>query len=63
MSPGRAAASPARCSLRLADVATYALILAAHSDEAAAAEVRITEELTGRLIGQATTTYALSQAA
>jgi acyl-coenzyme A thioesterase PaaI-like protein len=59
--PGPSVAGPVRFGL--ADVATYALILAAHSDEAAAAEVRITEELTGRLIGQATTTYALSQAA
>jgi len=91
--PGGSVAGPVQFAL--ADVATYALILAARHDEAAVtvdmtinflrpamslpliavattlrggrrlftAEVRITEEATGRLISQATTTYALSQAA
>jgi uncharacterized protein (TIGR00369 family) len=90
--PGGSVAGPVQFAL--ADVATYALILAAKRDEAAVtvdmtinflrpalvlpliavattlragrrlftAEVRITEEPTGRLISQATTTYALSLA-
>ena len=90
--PGGSVAGPIQFAL--ADVATYALILAARRDEAAVtvdmtinflrpamllpliavattlrggrrlftAEVRITEESTGRLISHATTTYALSQA-
>jgi uncharacterized protein (TIGR00369 family) len=89
--PGGSIAGPVQFAL--ADVATYALILAARRDEAAVtvdmtinflrparslpliakatalragrrlftAEVRITEEATGRLISHATTTYALSQ--
>ena len=88
--PGGSVAGPVQFAL--ADVATYALILAARCDAAAVtvdltinflrpamtlplvavatalragrrlftAEVRITEEATGRLISQATTTYALS---
>jgi uncharacterized protein (TIGR00369 family) len=88
--PGGSVAGPVQFAL--ADVATYALILAARRDEAAVtvdltinflrpammlplaavattlragrrlftAEVRITEEATGRLVSQATTTYALS---
>jgi uncharacterized protein (TIGR00369 family) len=90
--PGGSVAGPVQFAL--ADVATYALILAACHDEAAVtvdltinflrpamklpliavattlragrrlftAEVRITEEATGRLISQATTTYALTLA-
>ncbi|HQT77965.1 MAG TPA: PaaI family thioesterase [Rhodopila sp.] len=90
--PGGSIAGPVQFAL--ADVATYALILAARRDEAAVtvdmtinflrpamrlpllavattlragrrlftAEVRITEEATGRLISHASTTYALSQA-
>ena len=89
--PGGSVAGPVQFAL--ADVATYALILAARRDEAAVtvdltinflrpaltlpliavatvlragrrlftAEVRITEEETGRLVSHATTTYALSQ--
>jgi uncharacterized protein (TIGR00369 family) len=89
--PGGSIAGPVQFAL--ADVATYALILAVKHDEAAVtidltinflrpamslplvavattlragrrlftAEVRIIEEATGRLIAQATTTYALSQ--
>src|SRR5215213_2916233 len=89
--PGGSIAGPFQFAL--ADVATYALILAVKHDEAAVtidltinflrpamslplvavattlragrrlftAEVRIIEEATGRLISQATTTYALSQ--
>ena len=91
--PGGSVAGPIQFAL--ADVATYALILAARRDAAAVtvdltinflrpamtlpliavattlrggrrlftAEVRITEEITGRLISHATTTYALSQPA
>jgi uncharacterized protein (TIGR00369 family) len=91
--PGGSIAGPVQFAL--ADVATYALILAARHDEHAVtvdltinflrpamslplvavatslragrrlftAEVRITEESTGRLIAHATTTYALSGAA
>jgi uncharacterized protein (TIGR00369 family) len=90
--PGGSVAGPIQFAL--ADVATYALILAARRDEAAVtvdltinflrpamtlplvavattlrggrrlftAEVRIAEEATGRLVSQATTTYALSEA-
>lgn len=90
--PGGSVAGPIQFAL--ADVATYALILAARRDEAAVtvdltinflrpamslpliavattlqggrrlftAEVRITEEATGRLISHATTTYALARA-
>jgi uncharacterized protein (TIGR00369 family) len=90
--PGGSIAGPVQFAL--ADVATYALILAARHDKAAVtvdltinflrpatslplvavaaplraghrlftAEVRISEETTGRLISQATTNYALSQA-
>jgi uncharacterized protein (TIGR00369 family) len=90
--PGGSVAGPVQFAL--ADVATYALILAASGDEAAVtidltinflrpamslpliavattlrsgrrlftAEVRISEETTGRLVSHATTTYALSQA-
>ena len=89
--PGGSIAGPVQFAL--ADVATYALILAARADEAAVtigltinflrpamhlpliavattlragrrlftAEVRITEEATGRLMSHATTNYALSQ--
>jgi uncharacterized protein (TIGR00369 family) len=89
--PGGSIAGPVQFAL--ADVATYALILASRHDEAAVtvdltinflrpamllplvatattlragrrlftAEVRIEEEATGRLISQATTTYALSR--
>src|SRR5215213_8463605 len=85
--PGGSIAGPFQFAL--ADVATYALILAVKHDKAAVtinflrpamslplvavattlragrrlftAEVRIIEEATGRLISQATTTYALSQ--
>jgi uncharacterized protein (TIGR00369 family) len=89
--PGGSIAGPVQFAL--ADVATYAMILAVKHDEAAVtidltinflrpamslplvavattlragrrlftAEVRIIEEATGRLISQATTTYALSQ--
>jgi uncharacterized protein (TIGR00369 family) len=89
--PGGSIAGPVQFAL--ADVATYALILAVKHDEAAVtidltinflrpamslplvavattlragrrlftAEVGIIEEATGRLIAQATTTYALSQ--
>jgi uncharacterized protein (TIGR00369 family) len=88
--PGGSVAGPVQFAL--ADVATYALILAARQDEAAVtvdltinflrpamllplvavatplragrrmftAEVRITEEETGRLISHATANYALS---
>jgi uncharacterized protein (TIGR00369 family) len=88
--PGGSVAGPIQFAL--ADVATYALILAARRDEAAVtvdltinflrpamtlpllavatalragrrlftAEVRITEETSGRLVSHATTTYALS---
>ena len=88
--PGGSVAGPVQFAL--ADVATYALILAAERDEAAVtvdmtinflrpamslpliavatalragrrlftAEVRITEEATGRLMSHASTTYALS---
>jgi uncharacterized protein (TIGR00369 family) len=88
--PGGSIAGPVQFAL--ADVATYALILAVKHDEAAVtvdltinflrpamilpliavattlragrrlftADVRIGEEATGRLISQATTTYALS---
>ena len=91
--PGGSVAGPIQFAL--ADVATYALILAARRDAAAVtvdltinflrpamilpliavatplrggrrlftAEVRITEDFTGRLISHATTTYALSQPA
>jgi uncharacterized protein (TIGR00369 family) len=90
--PGGSVAGPVQFAL--ADVATYALILATRRDAAAVtvdltinflrpaltlpliavattlragrrlftAEVRITEESTGRLISHATTTYALSAA-
>jgi uncharacterized protein (TIGR00369 family) len=90
--PGGSIAGPVQFAL--ADVATYALILADRRDEAAVtvdltinflrpamilpivavalplragrrlytAEVRITEEATGRLISHASTTYALSRA-
>jgi uncharacterized protein (TIGR00369 family) len=90
--PGGSVAGPVQFAL--ADVATYALILATRRDEATVtvdltinflrpamtlpliavattlragrrlftAEVRITEESTGRLISHATTTYALSAA-
>ena len=90
--PGGSVAGPVQSAL--ADVATYALILATRRDEATVtvdltinflrpamtlpliavattlragrrlftAEVRITEESTGRLISHATTTYALSAA-
>jgi uncharacterized protein (TIGR00369 family) len=89
--PGGSIAGPVQFAL--ADVATYALILADRRDEGAVtvdltinflrpamllplvavatplragrrlytAEVRITEEATGRLMSHATTTYALSQ--
>jgi uncharacterized protein (TIGR00369 family) len=89
--PGGSVAGPVQFAL--ADVATYALILAARQDEAAVtvdmtinflrpammlplvavattlragrrlftAEVRITEEATGRLISHASTTYAMTQ--
>ena len=89
--PGGSIAGPVQFAL--ADVATYALVLAVRHDEAAVtidltinflrpalrlppvaiattlragrrlftAEVRITEEATGRLISQATTNYALSR--
>ena len=89
--PGGSVAGPVQFAL--ADVAAYALILAARKDEAAVtvdltihflrpaltlplvavasplrggrrlftADIRITEEGSGRLVSQATTTYALSQ--
>jgi uncharacterized protein (TIGR00369 family) len=89
--PGGSVAGPVQFAL--ADVATYALILASRRDEAAVtvdltinflrpamtlpllaiasvlragrrlftAEVRITDEATGRLMSHATTTYALSE--
>ncbi len=91
--PGGSVAGPIQFAL--ADVATYALILAVKHDPAAVtvdmtinflrpamvlpllavastlragrrlftAEVRISEEASGRLVSQATTTYALSDAA
>jgi uncharacterized protein (TIGR00369 family) len=90
--PGGSVAGPVQ--FPLADVATYALVLAAKRDAAAVtvdltinflrpamilpliavattlragrrlftAEVRITEEVSGRLVSQATTNYALSAA-
>ena len=89
--PGGSVAGPVQFAL--ADVATYALILAARRDAAAVtvdmtinflrpamtlplvavattlragrrlftAEIRITEETSGRLVSHASTTYALSQ--
>jgi uncharacterized protein (TIGR00369 family) len=92
LAPGGSVAGPVQFAL--ADVATYALILAVKRDEAAGtvdmtikflrpamtlpliaivstlragrrlctAEVRITEDASGRLMSHASTTYALSQA-